>query len=247
MTETPPSIGIDPRHNPSGLLDTFERRGRMQVHNFLLEESADRIHRCLSGFRRWNLVYRVAGKHVDSDASAIAKWPRAQRRKLEKIVHGEARSGFQYRYSNIPIYDIFHQQQLPGHFLNDVLTFLNSDPFLGFVRQATGDDSISFADAQGTRYSAGDFLTCHDDDVANKHRRVAYVLGLTPTWRPEWGGLLAFVADDGNVADAYVPCYNTLTLFRVPTKHFVSLVSPFTDAARYSITGWLRSGTDPRG
>lgn len=223
----------------------YERCQRLQVRDLLVPDRAQQLRDLLEAQSNWNLVYRAADNHVDSNALAVSGWPADQRRKLDLLIYDGARYGFQYRYANIPIYDIYHQQQLPGHFFNTVFRFLNSEPFLGLVRGITGDDSISFADAQATRFTGGDFLTCHDDAVDGKNRRIAYVLGLTRAWRPDWGGALSFPDDGDLTIESWLPGYNTLNLFRVPTRHFVGVVAPFAAAARYSITGWLRSGIDP--
>ena len=85
----------------------------------------------------------------------------------------------------------------------------------------------------------------HDDDVAGKNRRCAYVLSFCPGWRPDWGGALQFFGPDGNVEGAFTPAHNALSLFRVPMDHSVGVVAPYAGSDRYSITGWLRSGADP--
>ena len=124
--------------------------------------------------------------------------------------------------------------------LEGVYDRLNSEPFLAFVRALTGDPRCAYADAQATRYRPGDFLTAHDDDVAGKHRLYAYVLNFTPSWRPDWGGLLAFHEADGHVSEAYTPSFNALNIFRVPQLHAVTQVASFAGAHRLSITGWVR-------
>jgi Rps23 Pro-64 3,4-dihydroxylase Tpa1-like proline 4-hydroxylase len=103
-----------------------------------------------------------------------------------------------------------------------------------------GPSDVAFADAQATRYGPGDFLTAHDDAVEGKHRRAAYVFGLSRDWRAEWGGLLLFHEPEGEVR-GYVPQYNALNLFAVPQPHSVSLVAPFAPRERLSVTGWLRA------
>ncbi len=123
--------------------------------------------------------------------------------------------------------------------------FLNSTPFLDFMRAATGVSDIAFADAQATAYGPGDFLTCHDDDVVGKNRRVAYVFSFTPQWRADWGGLLAFPDQYGHLHEAFAPAYNALNLLRVPITHAVTQVASFAGAVRYSITGWLRCAATP--
>jgi Rps23 Pro-64 3,4-dihydroxylase Tpa1-like proline 4-hydroxylase len=239
------SIEINPALDRDALALAFQQTGRVQARHFLTQDSADRIADSLTGQKRWNLVYRAAGKHVDSDVAAVQKWPQSQRRKLDRIIYDEASLGFQYRYATIPLYDIYHGQQMPGHFFNAIFRFLNSNPFIEIATEISGDEQIRFADAQATRYEVGDFLTSHDDEVAGKNRRVAYVLGLTRDWRPDWGGALSFVDQHQRIEESCVPSFNTLTLFRVPMLHLVGVIAPFARASRYSITGWLRSGDDP--
>jgi len=103
----------------------------------------------------------------------------------------------------------------------------------------TGIADPVFTDGQVTAYGHGDFLTGHDDDLAGSGRAAAFVLGLTPQWRLEWGGLLMF-HELGQVPFwGMGPQFNTLDLFAVPKYHSVSLVSPAAPRRRYSITGWL--------
>lgn len=72
-----------------------------------------------------------------------------------------------------------------------------------------------------------------------------YVLNLTRIWRPDWGGTLHFMEQDGRVTETVTPKFNTLTLFTVPALHYVAPVAPYAIAERYSITGWLHSGSRP--
>ena len=122
----------------------------------------------------------------------------------------------------------------------DLHAFLNGEGFLGLMRDVTGEARIAMADAQLTRFRPGHFLTEHDDHAEGKNRFYAYVLNLTPAWRIEWGGLLAFHGPDGNVAEAFTPRFNTLNLLRVPTPHSVTQVALSAGADRISVTGWLR-------
>jgi Rps23 Pro-64 3,4-dihydroxylase Tpa1-like proline 4-hydroxylase len=120
------------------------------------------------------------------------------------------------------------------------VAFANSEAFLGPMREITGEPRIAFADAQVTRYRRGHFLTAHDDGIEGKNRYFAYVLNLSPRWKIEWGGLLMFHGDDGHVAEAFLPNFNSLNLLKVPALHSVSQVSLFAGDDRLAITGWLR-------
>lgn len=179
-----------------------------------------------------------------ADAGTVAAWPAEHRRNLQQLIYRQARDGFQYCYASVPLFDIWRGAMLPGHFFNRLVAWLNAPPFLGFVRAVTGDGTIAFADAQATRFDPLHFLTCHDDAVAGKGRRAAYVLSLSPLWRPDWGGALQFFDAAGSLTGGYTPTFNALCLFRVPSAHSVGIVAPFAGASRYSVTGWLRTG-DP--
>ena len=69
------------------------------------------------------------------------------------------------------------------------------------------------------------------------------MINLSRDWLPDWGGLLQFLDPaERRVVDTFVPLWNSLSLFRVPQPHVVSLVAPWAGSPRYSITGWFRRG-----
>ena len=219
--------------------------GRVHIPEFLQTDSANLLHKKLGEQAQWNLVFTRDGKHVDIGADSVDQWTEEQKRQFEDIVHKPAQAGFQYLYKNIPVYDIYHRKLLPGHFLNDLFEFLNSDAVLNFGRVLTGRNDIGFCDAQATCYEAGHFLTCHDDATHGKNRVAAYVLNLTPQWNPDWGGALQFYDDNNNIEAGFGPSFNALNVFRIPCRHAVGFVAPFATGSRLSITGWFRTGEDP--
>jgi len=239
------TLKLEERSDIKQLASKLATAGRLQIANLLTNDSASAILRCLTELPTWNLVFNNAGEHVDMNLLEVAGWTRDQRDSLSVLVNRQARKGFQYHYAAVPIYDAYHTGRIPDHFLNTVFEFLNSSDFLNLMRVVANDASINFADAQATCYMPGHFLTRHDDNVAGKHRRLAYVLNLTPEWNADWGGALQFHDESGNVECGFTPAYNVLNLFRIPASHSVGIVAPFAGGNRYSITGWLRSGDDP--
>ena len=107
---------------------------------------------------------------------------------------------------------------------------------LGVLNLAHGE--LVMVGAQATRYLPGQFLRLHDDHHAVENRRYAYVVNLSRDWEADWGGMLHFVAADGSVEEVFMPRFNSLSLFRVPHRHFVGLVSPWAKQPRLAITGW---------
>lgn len=233
-------VKIARRSDSRQLRADFKREQRIQVIDFLESQSAQNIYDSLHSQAQWNLAWNLEGEHHDMDYVGVQEWPEPQKQKLEKLIHEQAAHDFQYRYAAIPIYDIYQQNLLPGHFFNAIYEFINSEPVLKFARDVTGFDKIALADIQATRYSKGHFLTEHDDAVKGKHRLAAYVLNLTPEWKPDWGGALIFPNENMH-AEAWFPKFNVLNIFSVPQKHAVTIVSPFAPVSRYSLTGWFRS------
>lgn len=229
------------RSDISALTKSYSECGRVHIPEFLDIQSADKIHHSLAEQLEWNLAWNDQGRHTDLSYTGVMEWTNEQRELLSQKIHRQAETEFQYCYSAIPIFDIYKNKALPGHFFNDIYEFFNSAKFLAFVREVTGQQSIVYADMQATRFSKGNFLTEHDDAVQGKNRVAAYVLNLTPQWRRDWGGALVFPSDGKtNDGELFFPKFNALNIFSVPQKHFVSYVTPFAAAQRYSITGWFR-------
>lgn len=236
------TFALNPDLDRDALREKFTQRGRISIPEILAPENAAALLDQFINEPRWNLVCFAEGAHRDYDAAAMAALPRDTMDKFLDIVHTRARSDFQYLFANFPIFDLYWHGKLGEHLFGRFYEFANSPAFLSFAADIVSAPDIAYCDAQATKYESGHFLTSHDDDVEGKGRRAAYVFNMTPEWRADWGGLLQFIEQDGNVSDAFAPSFNTLNMFRVPQPHSVSLVAPFAGASRYSITGWLRAG-----
>lgn len=220
---------------------------RCQIPGVLDAQAHASVLEAVRAVPRWTLVTRLGGRHLDLDAAGMRQLPAAQRNEFDRRVRAGAKQGFQYLYETYPLYDIWHRGRLREEAprLCDLFEAINGPTFLDTMRAVLGRPDIAFADAQLTRYRSGHFLTTHDDGVEGKNRIAAFVLTLSPEWREDWGGLLEFHGKDGVPAGRFVPRGNTLSLFKVPQPHAVTEVVKGIEAERISITGWLRSGTDP--
>jgi hypothetical protein len=233
---------IAPRGDVAELAARYRSAGRVVVPGVLGAEAAAKVGQALQEWPRWALVSRIGGQHRDFDAAEMARMDPVRRAGFDELVGADARNGFQYLYERWPLYDPDYDVPLDVPALEAVRQMLRGGAFIELARKVTGHDAIAFADGQLTRYRRGHFLTDHDDEAEGKHRLAAYVLGMTPDWKPDYGGQLQFLGDDGaSVADVFVPGFNTLSIFAVPQPHLVSAVASFVQASRLSITGWLRS------
>lgn len=240
-------------------LDTFELAGRFDLQTLAAEFAGTgrvRLERVLPAEaaaallaeckRRADWVHVVAanGGAAELTRTMRASLPVERVAALDAAIRAEARYGFQYRYETIRVPDQAAERMASGDPFAKLARALSTEPVLATLRRITGVHDLAFADAQATAYGPGDFLTGHNDEVEGKERRAAYVLGLSPHWRPDWGGLLLFHGPEGRL-DGWAPQANSLTLFRVPSLHSVSEVVAQVPARRYSITGWLRAGPVP--
>jgi len=234
-------LSLSAKLDRSLLAARFTKRKRLHIPNVLNSNAASRLHRCLDKETTFNLVVNEREKVFDLSQADQSRMSRIRMKALRTAADQGARWGFQFLYENHRMTDAGEPYRDPSHFLADVVVFLNGKDFLDFVHRVTGDSEIRFADAQATRYRPGHFLTTHNDDITGKNRRLAYVLNMTPAWRADWGGVLLFLDEQGNVSEGFSPTFNALNIFSVPQRHLVSQVATFAEGARYAITGWLRS------
>jgi SM-20-related protein len=240
------TFAINPALDVPGLARRFFADGKLSVANFLERKCAEALHAALAARQDWICVINAGEKIFELGEATLEAMTAEQHAELNARVHEEARDGFQFRFSSIRVPDPLDQRQVDSDILHAFAEFMSSSEMLELMQRVTGRAGIVFADAQATAYHTGDFLTGHDDDVAGKDRELAYVFGLTPHWRTDWGGLLLFHGDDGEVC-GFTPSFNRLNIFALPMMHSVSIVAPFAGAVRYSVTGWLRTKRPARG
>ncbi len=226
---------------PAAAVERLSRTGRTRVADLLPAAEAEALHGLLAGGPvDWQRAIETPGD-VEVPVAVFEAQPVGEQIRILSKVHGEARDGFQFIFDRWRIDVGGRPSPAAPDLLADLHRRFNSPEFLAFARALTGDDRIAYVDAQATRFLPGHFLNRHSDQLDRAGRLYAYVLNLCPRWRIEWGGLLQFLDDDGDVAETLTPGFNALNLFRVPQPHAVSMVSPFAGAPRLSITGWWRA------
>jgi SM-20-related protein len=233
-------------HDVDALAQAYARDGIVRVPNVLADEAAAALHAGLRGRSDWVQVFNSGDKLFELDRATRGDLPADKQAELDLAIYAGARTGFQYRYETIRVPDSREQRLASSDPLFAVAQSMSDGAALETLRTITGAPDIHYADAQGTAYAPGDFLTGHDDKFVGKNRRAAYVFSLTPVWRLEWGGLLIMHGEGDEPGQAYMPGMNLLTIFRVGQMHSVSEVSKAAAYRRYSVTGWLRAETQPK-
>lgn len=236
-------LRLNPDLDLPTLTEEYRRNGRVRIHRLLEYDGVAEFYYHLEAREDWWHLFNTPDGVVELDRKTRAEMSPERRAELDAKVAEGARAGFQYRYEGLRVpNDEAELAEAAEDPLAEFARLMSSEPMLDMLRTITGYQELAFTDGHATAYGPGDFLTGHDDDVAGKNRLAAYVFGMTPKWRPEYGGILLFhSADEGSVT-GQVPRFNTLDLFAVPQRHSVSMVTPAAPHRRFAVTGWLRSG-----
>jgi SM-20-related protein len=212
------------------------KRSRIQIPDFLQPAAAEAFARELAERVPWQFAERSDG---ESRLSPRGAYPDdAEYARLLQCGYARATDHYQFAYDSYMLVKAAKEAWDPGLLVHGVLQFLNTPPFVEFARHLGNDASITHVTAQCTRYRPGHYLLPHEDLDKDEGRRYAFVINLSREWRPDWGGQLQFLDIDGGVTETFLPRWNSLSLFRVPQRHQVTLVAPWAAQPRHAITGW---------
>lgn len=230
-------LACNPSHNLERLANRFQETGRVRIPAFLSSGSAD-MRDYIEQTDEWIQLINKPGGVLEMELSEWQALGPRRKSSIQRDMYARGARGFQYSYAaiRIPTADEVDDDDSP---LADFARFMMSRDLRQTVEAIIGAENLHFTDGQATAYGADDFLTGHDDDVPGRNRVAAFVLGMTPVWRLEWGGLLIFHPTPDADAIALVPAFNTLDLFAVPALHSVSQVMPCAEGPRHALTGWL--------
>lgn len=240
-------IDLSPDIDLTAATGNFSRTGRAQIAPVLTEASARRLRDLLEHGTPWALAWTAGSRPPEVIRAGQLPTVAADRAQAMQRAMRAAMAGgdYAYCYATYPLVQALLERWAPGGPHEQLLAHLNSPAMLHLVRTVSGIPELVKADGQATLYRHGHFLARHDDSEPSKGRRVAYVLNLCgdpdgAAWRPEYGGLLQFLTEDGEPDQTLLPRFNALNLFRVPQPHHVTSVASFAPSTRFAVTGWFR-------
>jgi len=236
---------LNPTLDSDALAHAFKVDGRVRIDDLLLTETAAEVLSLCQNQLEFNYLFFLDGKNQVFSTAQMTALTADEKAKMQQALVEQAGQGVGFFYcgrrmNNDLSGQLVGKETVPAP-LMALFKLFNSEEFLKLISKITGDPSLKDTDGQYTRYSQGQFLTRHSDDIQAERRRFAYVLGLSPQWHPDWGGLLQFYEKDGTPRDAWQPRFNSLSLFDVSHIHSVTYVTPFARNPRYSFTGWFRN------
>jgi hypothetical protein len=226
----PLAAWIQPQHLPEdavhGYREALEAHpARMVViHDFLTQEAAEHLAAFLADEAVYTVEHGLYSVEGDVPAAAWEEAPDADRF---------------FRFGKLT-------GQRPEAMLSDHMltylrwrTFVTEQPFHDLFQDIAGMPLGPSDDFGCHEFNVGDFLLAHDD--ANRDRRVALVLYLTPGWTQACGGALHMTASDGSL-DVTQAEFNSIVIFDTlaGSSHRVGTIEPAAgDLARRTFGGWF--------
>ena len=233
---------LNPDLDTKALAVEFAKDGRIRIENILTPGVAERVRSYCLTDAPFETIYHLDGENHVSPVEEMARMDPSQQHEFQTKIIKAASQGVGFLYCGYMISRAKRNVASERlRYLHSIFEFLNGREMLDFICKVSGRDDLLSADAQYTRYTAGQFLTRHRDDVSNEKRRLAYVFAFSKDWHPDWGGLLQFYEDDGTPRDAWSPKFNSMSLFDIRHVHSVTYVTPFALSPRLSLTGWFRA------
>ena len=233
---------LNPELDRKALAAKWKEDGRLRIENVLEPEIAERIHAALKSSVPFRYVMNIDGKNETRTPEEMGALKPEELRELQNKIFGAAAQGIGFYYCGYMMGQREEDTQDEElKFLNSVFEYVNSEEVLTLIREITGSDDLQSAAAQYTRYTPGQFLTRHRDEVGDEQRRLAFVFGFSKDWHPDWGGLLQFYEDDGTPRESWAPVFNSVSMFEIRHVHSVTFVTPYALEPRLSLTGWFRA------
>lgn len=226
------------RENARHRMDTF---GRVLIRDVLDSSAAQQLTQTLLSGLDWELTTRFQGETRNVAHAKLHQMSAAQREQLREAILRGAKQDFQFEFLEYSLRDANLEALGQQHMLTQLLSTLRGDMGKALFRRLLGLEHIAHITAFVSRYEQGHFLMPHTDHVKGEQREAAFVLNLSPRWKPEWGGLLQFIGPHGDVTETFVPQHNTLSLFKVPQPHMVSFITPLAESPRLAVAGWIYS------
>lgn len=241
MKDNFPPIRLRPGLDPAPFAQAYAEKKFVQVPDIFEPELAQALEQMLSGLP-WRLTFNEPGEgNIQLTREDMQRLGQQGVQQRMANVMKLATQNWGYCYNTYQMNQAAREQRDPDHPIHQLTQFLNSPEFMEFGAAIIGETGITQVDCQATLYTRGSFLTRHIDDGIQSERRCAYTLGFTDGWMTDWGGLLMFLDENTDIESAFLPRFNTLTLFDGRKIHSVSQVSAFAGKPRLSIAGWLRN------
>lgn len=218
----------------------FGKLGRCRIDSFLDHQMAANLHETLAEKTEFDIAYADSIHPKLISKQNWVSMSNNDRIALQRRLSEDASMGRGYVYCTYMASRRVEAKSSDTAMLTNAFKFWNSATMTSLIQRVC-DIKVTGADCQFTQFTAGQYLTRHRDTIDGNKRKLAFVLSLPRNWHPDWGGLLSFYNESGEITETWIPKFNCLQLFDISQIHGVSAVTPWASEPRYSLTGWFTS------
>lgn len=233
------AIKINPKLKPEALKQDFQTTGRLHIHDFLEPKDADTLHDLVAGCKLFKFKYNDGDKEVWVDPLELKSMPDPQMQDMvNKVFNSAMARNFQYTYYACPLSkETLKANQALSPF-KEVVAFLGGKDLKAFIKALGGGDYKN-ASAEAIWHKTDSFQTTGDGQRKGENRLFGFSLDLSRDWDADWGGNRFFRGKKGEVEEVYPSAFNSLTLFKVPTRQSLATVTGYSKGLLLSISGWF--------
>jgi hypothetical protein len=205
------------------LAKEFKKSGRVQVKNALEENSADALSEVIEKMAIWRLHFLDRNTERVMSAEEVGLLTKRREKELMERLYLQARDGFQYIRYECPTDDIPNAKDPKA--LVDADVFFRSDDFRDLLRAVSGQKEGEMEGVQA-RWLNRDKLMADTARATNLPQcKLYFSMDVTRKWRPNWGGVLGFLDDDGEIETSWSPAFNRLNIYAGSSRHSISYVA----------------------
>jgi len=216
----------------------YRAMGRCRIDHFLSEAVSQELYKALDDHTEFDVAYACSPEPKLVSAEAWRNMDGPGRQRLHSQLRSQAAEGRGFLYCTYIARRQVGASSRQAALLDTVFDFWGGEALRRIIFDVTGIE-VTGAECQFTRFTPGQYLTRHRDTLVGNRRKIAFVLGMSRDWHPDWGGLLHFYRESGEIEEVWIPRFNTLQIFDITHIHGVSAVAPCAPRGRYSLTGWF--------
>ena len=228
---------LNPNLDLEALAEGFKKSNRVQVKNALDEKSADALSETIEKMAIWRWVFLDRNSEWVMSSEQVNQMTERRRKELMQRLFLQAREGFQYLRFECPTDEIPDAKDPKA--LTDADVFFKSNDFRDFLRAVSGEKDGEPRGLHARWLNREKFMADSALATDRPDCKLYFSMDVTRTWRPNWGGQLMFLDDDGEIEEAWAPAFNRLNIYSASARHFINYVAPYEGGLALSICGRL--------
>lgn len=141
-------------------------------------------------YRNDALRHQLAQHFMNAELPSVSMFSFFSESTLEHLV--DEVKGLKFVRHDNPIRYRYSTASIPAY----LTELLNSDDVIEFIQSIIGKQ-VESINGSILRFSWKDYTILHDEEITGEGYEM--IIDMTPSWEPDWGGIMAYVDGEGQV------------------------------------------------